>query len=101
MTDFYEALDKQTFQLRAQYLMARYAKRDFVEAAGLLFTRNMAAGEGFIDDMPEFKITSNKVQSRCNAMEQARQYCVKWEPLVEKAVTVSRADNLMKISRRL
>ena len=101
MTDYYEALDKQTFQLRAQYLMAKYVRRDYIESANLLYVRNQAAGEGRIDDMPKFKIKSKFCQDRCNAMSQAKSYCDEWESDVEAATTLLRDDNLAKLNRRL
>jgi len=94
MTNYYENLDIQLNQLRFVFLNA-YQSNNFLTAAVFLYTRNQAhPDEARIDNMEPFRLHSNSPRAKGNANALAKMYCDKWMPLLERAMTVFRKENI-------
>lgn len=94
MTNYFENLDIQLNQLRFVFLQS-YTKGDFITAATFLYTRNAAhPDEARLDDMKPFRLHSRAQRARANANVLAKMYCNKWMPLLERAMTLFRKENI-------
>ena len=109
MTNFWEELDKVTFQLRNSYLYAYdNPKLSFIIAARKLFVRNMAAPPSArVLDMEEFKPPgisynshSRERQSHYDKVEkEAQEYCDYWEPRIEAKMSEFREQNMSEMNQ--
>lgn len=94
MTNYFENLDIQLNQLRFVFLKA-YTTHDYITASTFLYTRNEAhPDDARLDDMKPFRLRSNSRRARGNANMLAKLYCDKWMPLLERAMSLFRKENI-------
>ena len=94
MTNYFENLDIQLNQLRFTFLKA-YTSHDYVTAATFLYTRNEAHPDDTrLDDMKPFRLHSRSQRARGNIQQLAKIYCDKWMPMLERAMSLFRKENI-------